>query len=145
MRTPLRLSTFALLAVLAAAGVACKKEPAPAPAPAPARVEVTGVELGSAIGPDKRVTVPTESFAPTDTIHAVVLTSGSAASATLTARFTYEDGQLVGESSQTIAPVGTAATEFHISKPDGWPVGDYQVEIWLDGAPVATKVFSVGT
>jgi hypothetical protein len=36
-----------------------------------------------------------------------------------------------------------AANEFHISKPDGWPAGDYQVEISLDDKPVGTKKFSV--
>jgi hypothetical protein len=147
MRMPVNLPTLAMLAALAAMSSACKKEPAPTPPPSPppaaARVEVTGVELGRAIGPDKRVTAPAESFAPGDTIYAVVLTSGSASSATLTARFTYEDGQLVDESSQTIAPTGPAATEFQISKPDGWPPGDYRVEIRLDGAPAGSKVFSV--
>jgi len=148
MRPPVNLPTLVLVAALAAIGTACKKEPAPSPAPSPppaaARIEVTGVELGRSIGPDRRVTAPAESFAPGDTIYAVVLTSGSASSATLTARFTYQDGQLVDESSQTIAPSGPTATEFHISKPDGWPPGEYRVEIRLDGVPSGSKAFSVG-
>ncbi len=61
----------------------------------------------------------------------------------LNAKFTYQDGQTVNESSQTIAPNGDAVTAFHISKPDGWPVGNYKVEISLNGAPVANKDFSV--
>ena len=122
--------------------------PAPAPAPvtappAPAPVAVSSVDLGSAVGPDQKVTAATTTFAPKDTIYAVVSTTGMAPSAVLDAKFTYQDGQTVNESSQTIAPNGNAVTAFHISKPDGWPVGDYKVEISLDGTSVASKDFSV--
>jgi hypothetical protein len=34
-------------------------------------------------------------------------------------------------------------TEFHISKADGWPVGDYQVEVLQNDKVVQTKKFSV--
>jgi hypothetical protein len=129
--------------------LACAKEkpqPAPAPPPPPpppvaAAVTVSGVEIGTAIGADKRVTAQTEVFKPADTIYASVTTAGSAPRATLTARFTYQDGQVVNESSQDVAGAGT--TEFHISKPDGWPAGRYQVEIQLDGKSVATRSFEV--
>ncbi|WNL46030.1 hypothetical protein RKE25_21895 [Dyella sp. BiH032] len=30
-----------------------------------------------------------------------------------------------------------------ISKPDGWPTGNYKVEITLNGQPAGTKEFSV--
>jgi hypothetical protein len=49
----------------------------------------------------------------------------------------------VKEDTATITPTGPATTEFHISKPDGWPAGDYSVEILLDGKSVATKSFKV--
>lgn len=117
--------------------------PAETPAPAPAPVSVTSVDLGSAVGPDQKVTMPSTSFAPKDTIYAAVSTEGSAANATLSAKWTYQDGQTVNESHETIAPTGAATTAFHISKPDGWPAGNYKVEISLDGKVVATKDFSV--
>ncbi len=47
------------------------------------------------------------------------------------------------ESTRTIAPNGRAVTEFHIAKPDGWPLGNYQVEVFLDGKSVETKKFEV--
>jgi hypothetical protein len=129
--------------------MACKQDtppPAPPPPPPPpppvaAVITVSGVELGSAIGADKRVTAPTDVFKPADTIYAAVATSGNAPRATLTARFTYEDGQVVDESSQDLA--GAGVTEFHISKPDGWPAGNYRVEVLLDGKSVATRAFEV--
>ena len=49
----------------------------------------------------------------------------------------------VDESSQTIVPTGPATSEFHIKKPDGWPSGEYQVEILIDDKPAGTKKFSV--
>lgn len=121
--------------------------PAPAAAatakPAAAPFKVSSVEVGKAVGADKRVTSPTTAFGANDTIYASVLTEGSAPSVVLKARWTYQDGQLVDESSQTIASTGPAATEFHISKPSGWPAGKYKVEISADGKVVATREFDV--
>jgi len=111
--------------------------------PAPAAVEVTSVDLGSAVGADQKITTPTTTFGTKDTIYAAVSTSGTAPSAALAAKWTYQDGQTVNESSQTIAPTGASVTTFHIAKPDGWPVGTYKVEVMLDGKSVSTKDFSV--
>jgi hypothetical protein len=82
-------------------------------------------------------------FAASDTIYAVIATEGAAPSVTLAAKWTYEDGQTVNESTQTIAPTGPAATEFHIAKPDGWPTGKYKVEISANGAPAGSQEFEV--
>jgi len=123
--------------------------PAPAPtppppaAPAAAPVAVASVDLGTAVGADQKVSTPTTEFSSKDTIYASVATTGTAPSAALAAKWTYQDGQTVNESSQTIAPNGAAVTAFHISKPDGWPAGNYKVEISLDGKSASTKDFSV--
>ena len=61
----------------------------------------------------------------------------------LKARWSFEDGQVVEELEQPIAPTGDAATEFHISKSDGWPVGRYRLEVLLDGNVIQTKEFAV--
>jgi hypothetical protein len=53
------------------------------------------------------------------------------------------DGTPVSTDSRSIVPSGTDVTEFSIQKADGWPKGDYKVEVTLDGAPVATKTFKV--
>jgi len=46
-------------------------------------------------------------------------------------------------STRTIAPNKPERTEFHISKPDGWPAGKYKVEVCLDNQTAGTKDFSV--
>jgi ABC-type glycerol-3-phosphate transport system substrate-binding protein len=104
---------------------------------------VSQIDMGRSLNADKTVTVNTESFKPTDTIYASIVTERTAATATLKARWTYQDGQVVNESTQTIAPTGDARTEFHISKPDGWPTGKYKLEVFLDGSSAATRDLEV--
>jgi hypothetical protein len=106
-------------------------------------VRVSDVTLGRSVGGDKAITDRTETFRPNDTIYASVATDGSANSATLRARWTFEDGQVVDESTRTIAPNNRERTEFHIAKPDGWPAGKYKLEVFLDNQPVETKNFEV--
>jgi hypothetical protein len=113
--------------------------PAPAPAPVAAETTVNSVTLSNSIGG----AAATE-FAAKDTIYAMVATHSSAASeVTVGAKWTFGDGQLVNSSEQNIAANGDATTTFHISKPDGWPVGKYQVEISIDGKPANTTAFEV--
>jgi hypothetical protein len=105
-------------------------------------VKISDVQLGRRIGADKRVTDKTDTFAPRDTIYASVATDGSAPSATVTARWTYESGQVVKEDTRTIAPNGAETTEFHISKPTAWPAGKYKLTLSLNGS-TESKDFQV--
>lgn len=109
---------------------------------------VTRVELGKAVDADKRVTTPTTTFAPRDTIHVSVATStgnpNASVPATLGAKWTHLDSnQTVHEESRGMTLSGDGTTEFHISKPDGWPTGRYRVEVTLDGRVVQTRDFEV--
>jgi hypothetical protein len=106
-------------------------------------VRVTEVTVGRAIGGDKAITDRTDNFRPNDTIYASVATDGSAPTATLRAKWTFEDSQVVNESTSTIAPQGRERTAFHISKPDGWPVGKYRVEVFLNDQSAGLKNFEV--
>jgi hypothetical protein len=118
---------------------------APAPAPPPAGVQAGTIGLGKAIGPDKKVTTPAEAFAKGDTFYASVDTTGTG-TAMLKAKWTYHKGgqtTVVEEQSQTINPTGPATTEFHVSKPGGWPAGEYQVELFLDDKPIGMRSFTV--
>lgn len=129
-----------------AAAPAPAPPPAPEPPPAPA-VTVTGVDLGNAIGDDDRVATPMTAFAPTDTLYASVATTAPEGATPipgkLTARWTYQDGQLVDELPQDYAFSGDGHTAFQVSHPDGWPAGRYKLEILLDDALVQTREFTV--
>jgi hypothetical protein len=150
MHHPKRLGGALALGLVLALTSSCKRAeapppvaPVPAPAPAVVPFGVKSVQLGSSIGPDKRVPTPMSTFAKGDTIYASVATDGAAPTVTLSARWTYGDGQPVNESSETISPTGPAVTEFHISKPDGWPAGSYKVEIRANGAVLGSQQFTV--
>lgn len=155
MKTGIRYLVIAALAL----GIAgCKKEapppppppPAPAPAPAPkveapAPVSVGTITMGKAIGTDKKVTAPMDTFAKGDTIYAAVETAGTG-NATIKAKWTFHKGDKVAdvsEATETIAATGPAVSAFHVSKPSGWPPGDYQVEIFLGDKSVGVKKFTV--
>ncbi len=141
MRSHFRVLTGLLLA--AGLGAACTRPAASPPATQDA-VRVTDVDLGLRVGSDKRVTDQTDSFRPSETVYVSVRTEGTVPSAVLKARWTFQGGQVVQESSQTIAPKGTTVTEFHVSNPKGWPKGSYQVEVFLNGSSVETESFKVG-
>lgn len=158
MTSTVRLVLVAGLA-LAIGFVGCKRseQPAAAPAappvvaapkaaapPAPAPFAVTGIQVGNAIGADKTVTAPSTTLAPNDTFYASVASTGTAPNVTLTARWTHVDSdQMIKEETLTIAPDGPTHSEFHLSKPDGWPAGRYKVEVLANGAPAGVTEFSV--
>ncbi len=133
---------LALAAVLTAA-CSKKSEDPGATGTTGTGVRVSQIDMGRSLSAEKTITDYASSFKPTDTIYASVLTGGAAPTATVKARWTYQDGQVVNESTQTISPTGDARTEFHISKPDGFPVGKYKVEVFLNGASAASKDFEV--
>ena len=140
--------TTVVLAVAALA--ACSKEKAesagdvtPGAAATPAAtVSVADIDLGRTVT-NKQITDKADNFKPTDTVYVSVHTTGSSPASTVMARWTFEDGQVVNESSQSIAPSGDAYTEFHISKPNGLPKGKYKVEVFLDSKSSGTKDFEV--
>ncbi|HET8898754.1 MAG TPA: hypothetical protein VFN09_08305, partial [Rhodanobacteraceae bacterium] len=101
---------------------------------------VTTIDLGNAVGADNRVTTPATSFTGTDTIHASVATDG--AGGDLTARWTFQDGQVV-DTQDKVVPAGAQTTDFSISKPDGWPAGQYKLEISSGGMVVQTREFEI--
>ncbi len=155
----MKTSTLASLFVsallgLALAGCGKKEQSAPVPPPAPAPVvqdminvpvSIKAITLGNAIGETKQVAAPLGSFGPKDTIYAVVETIGSG-KASLKATWTFHKGDKtapVNETTQEVDAAGPANNEFHISKPDGWPVGDYQVEVFLNGTSAGVQKFSV--
>jgi hypothetical protein len=92
-------------------------------------VKMTDIDLGRSLDDDNGIKDKTRSFKPTDTIYASIDTKGASAGTPVNAVFKFQDGQIVHQDSITIAPDGKAKTEFHIQKADGFPVGDYSVEI----------------
>ena len=148
MRTNIPLIALSLAAILTGAACRGKADAPPTTGTPPpvttASLAVSAIDVGRTLNADKTIGDKTGTFKPTDTIYVSVATNGASSGANLIARFTYgADGQLVKEESRQIAPSGAATTEFHIAKPDGWPEGEYKVEVSLNGAPAGTKSFEV--
>lgn len=122
----------AIVAVVAALLAGCQSD---------RRLEVTTIQLGRAINPDKTVSDPTTRFKPTDTIYAAVLTDGSG-SGKVKVRWLYR-GRVVSEPEQDVSYQGPAATEFHIQNSGGFPPGEYSVEFFLDGTSIGSRAFRV--
>lgn len=149
IRNKARLAALPLAFLIAAA---CGRKDAtvadttavlPGPAPA-AALRVTEIETGKGWNADRTLRDGTDDFGVRDTIYVRVKTDGSSPGATLAAKWTYQDGQTVEESSQTIAPTGGETVhEFHIQKATAWPAGNYKVEILLDGVSAGSKDFAI--
>lgn len=149
MTSALRILTLGVLAISLSA---CKKDdvattdtasPTTATTADGSGFDVGDLDMGRHIGPDKKISDKTDDFAPGDTIYASVPTKGGSAPALVTARWTFQDGAIVSEETQTVAAGADAVTEFHISKAGGWPKGKYTVHILVDGKEVKTKDVTV--
>src|SRR6185503_4742840 len=152
IRTRFPLAAFVALASLSV--LACRKgeevppadSVAAAPAPPPPAT-VTTIETGRHIGADMRIADTTGTFAPRDTLFVSVVASNATGNNTLKGVLTFQGGTVVDSTTQVIAAPattgGTSVTELHWVKPSGWPVGDYTVEIWLDGQSAGTRTLTV--
>jgi len=126
-RQPLILAA-SLAAVLALSACGKKDESAaPAPsttppaataaAPAPSSTAPMAMNnapaavMFSSVEPSNKILASGTSFAPKDSIYASVDTSGSG-NATLAAKWTYQDGQVVHEDSKTLNAAGPAITRW---------------------------------
>jgi hypothetical protein len=132
-RTRVRLSVFPLLVAATLTAAACTQEP----------LKLNTVQLGRGLNLDRTVSGFTTRFKPTDTIYAAVLTDG-AGSGKVKVRWLYA-GRLVSEPDREVTYQGPASTEFHMQNTNGFPPGEYSVELFLDGKAVGSRSFRVET
>lgn len=107
-------------------------------------IKVSDIQVGKAIGSDKKVSNGTTTFGVRDTMYIAVVTNGAAKDAKVTAKWTFNNGQVVKQETQTISPTGGEnVTEFHVTKASAWPKGNYKVEVTLNGVSAGTKDLEV--
>lgn len=157
MRTTRRVASFASALLLTAALAACNKKDdttltdttslgttTSTIALDTAPIRVRDIQVGKGVGSDKKVGNQTSEFAVRDTMYVAVITDGAARDARLSTKWTYNERQVVDESTQTISPAGgETATEFHVTKKTAWPKGKYKVEVMLNGVSAGTKDLEV--
>ena len=95
------------------------------------------IQVGKSLNSDNSVGTLTTTFKPNDTIYAAVLTDGSGRG-TLSAKFTF-GGRVIAEPEKRVTMKGSGATEFHIEYSAGFPPGDYDIELFLNGQSVGTR------
>jgi hypothetical protein len=104
-------------------------------------LHVTSLQLGRALNPDNTVSSFTTRFVPGETVYLSVATSG-VGSGTLSVRWVYE-GHVIDEPKKQVEYRIPASTEFHLQSANGFPPGDYNAEVFLDGQPAGTRPFRV--
>ena len=104
-------------------------------------LRVDSIQLGRSLNADNTVAGHTTTFQPGETVYVSVLTTG-AGSATIGVRWTYA-GRIIGEPKKPVSYRDVAATEFRLESAARFPVGEYSVEVFLDGQPMGTRQFRV--
>lgn len=153
-------SKFTILALAGTVALAaCRKdEPAPATDPAavpmastpttPANdgamggsapmgqaVSVQSITIGSAAAEDGSVSAQGV-VASRDPIIVSIRTDGAASGVPVTARLTYQDGQVAGEESVTLDTSGPEVTNITFRNSNPWPAGRYNIHVTVDGRTV---------
>ncbi|MBN8717716.1 hypothetical protein [Thermomonas sp.] len=128
----------------AAPTAAMPARPAATP-PVASGARIARLELGDAVDAQGRVVVPQIRFTPHATFHASAeLQLADAAPHTLDAHWFYLDTrQTIFEERKLLTGPGSRLTVFQLSKPDGWPPGQYRLELRLDGQLAQARVFEV--
>ena len=116
-----------LIAVIAAGLGACKpSEP----------LVVQTIQTGRSLNSDNSVGTHTTRFKPTDTMYVAVLTGRG--SGTIEVRWSV-GGRVINEVKKDVSTIEPAATAFRFQTADGFRVGDYSVEVFVDGMSVGTR------
>ena len=102
---------------------------------------ISNVMIGKRVGAGNRITEPTFQFAPLDTVHVSVGTTGAAGGESLTAAWRSQNGEILLKSSEPIRAGENA--DFQLSQPKGLKPGTYKVIVFLGEDSVDTKVFVV--
>jgi hypothetical protein len=105
-------------------------------------VRVSNVMIGRQVGRGNLITEPTFEFAPKETVHVSVATTGSGGASSLTAAWRSQSGEILQQTSEPVRHAGENI-EFRLSQPKGLKPGTYKVIVFLDHDSVATKVFLV--
>ena len=106
-------------------------------------VKMVSVDLTHEVDEHNEPRSARETFAPTSTIYASIATEGTG-NATLTAKWTDPNGQLLADQTQSINPTKPQHFEFHIPPAAGeHPLGRYKVVISLNGGSTRTREFEI--
>lgn len=104
-------------------------------------LEVDTIQVGRSLNVDQSIGELTTAFKPNETIYVSVLTKARGSS-TIRVRW-YLGSQLLSDREKPASFKGAGATEFHMQSASGFPLGDYSVDVTVDGQPAGKRDFKV--
>lgn len=113
-----------------------KETPTPTPVPIERKdVRITGLMIGTGVGAKNEIKNPTSTYHVSDSIFALVRTSGSGPEATIKLSCKDSAGNVVFEESKKIIPKGEASMVFTLTSQKKFSVGAYRLVGLLDEFP----------
>ena len=121
---------------------------APVPDPTLAALDlgefkIISITLGSQLDADKNVLTAKTQFTPKDAIHVSVVSAGKHQGLKMAAKWTTADGTVIANTEQVLVPDSAMASTFSLNNAQPWPVGRYQVSIFLEGREQQSIAFEV--
>ena len=99
------------------------------------------IQLGRSLNADSSVASQTSTFAPQETVYVAVL-NPERGEGTIGVKW-YFGSQLLSEREKPVSFKGAGATEFNLKSATGFPLGDYSVDVFLNGQSVGRRNFNV--
>lgn len=99
------------------------------------------IQIGRSLNADSSIASLTTSFKPNETVYVAIL-NPERGEGTIGVKW-YFGTQLLSEREKPVKFKGAGATEFHLQSAAGFPVGDYRVDVLLDGQPAGSRNFNV--
>jgi hypothetical protein len=108
-----------------------------------APLQLANIQTGRSLNPDRSIASITTLFKPSETIYVSIQTTGEAPGS-IGVKWMYQ-GRVVDEPVKQVDYDGPASTEFHMQNSGGFPEGDYNVDIFINGQQVGSRAFKVGS
>ena len=100
-------------------------------------LNVVGIQTGKSLNSDHSIGTHAATFHPDDTMYVSVLSNGRG-KGTITVKWTL-GGQVLQTLTKNVSYNDQAATDFRFQAADGFPVGDYSIEVIVDGKTIETR------
>jgi hypothetical protein len=100
-------------------------------------LNVVGIQTGKSLNSDHSVGNHAASFHPNDTMYVSVLSVGRG-KGTITVKWALA-GRVLQTLTKKVSYNGQAATDFRFAAADEFPVGDYTIEVTVDGKIIETR------
>jgi hypothetical protein len=100
-------------------------------------LKIVTVQTGKSLNTDHSVAVHAGSFRPKDTMYVSVLTEGRGAG-TVTVKWSL-NSRVLHQVTKKLSYNAQAATDFRFQAADEFPLGDYTIEVIVDGKTIETR------